>query len=400
MKNERDDCITDKLYERDAYIKSFAATVLSCEKVEDGYGIILDITAFFPEGGGQSCDTGLIDGIEVYNVQTVNGEIVHYAKEAIEKGKEVFCEIDFDKRFRKMQNHSGEHLLCGIIHNIYGFDNVGFHMDEYEVTLDVNGKLDNEMLLEIERKANQAIYENVKITVSFPDSNEAKNIDYRSKLDIEEGVRLVTIEGYDICACCAPHLSMTGEIGIIKIIDSFFHRGGTRITMRAGLSAYEDYLLLDKNNKGLVALLSSKRYDTYDYAMRSDERYHALLEENIRLKKMFADQEAKKLLEEIENNSAIEIKLIFSEVLDQVQMRNIINTVTEKYSMIVAAFIGNDMKGYDYIIGRGKDNETNLSILAKELNEKFNGRGGGKPVMVQGHINAAKEEILNYNFLK
>lgn len=390
--------LTDRLYERDSYIKEFAAKVLSCNQIEENrYSVILDVTAFSPEAGGQDADKGTLGNANIIDVQIENEQIIHYVDKPLEIDSQVIGTIDWEYRFRKMQNHSGEHLFCSIIHNAYGFDNVGFHMNAEEVTLDMDGQLSPEELLVIEKRANEAIYENVPITVSFPTPEECAQLEYRSKLDLKENVRLVTIENYDVCACCAPHVSSTGQIGVIKIIDSFYHRGGTRITIRAGISAYEDYAQIDKSTKGLIGLLSSKRYDTYEFAVRSDERYHELLEENIRLKKLISENEANKILADMEKEIDLnKAKVIFSEILDRVQMRNIINAIAEKYPIIIGGFLGNDSIGYDYIIGRGIGNETNLSIFAKELNSKFDGRGGGKPEMIQGHISGTKIEINNF----
>lgn len=397
MKNERNDCNTDKIYERDAYIKTFTATVLDCEKKEDGrYGVILDVTAFFPEGGGQTSDTGLLGEAEVIDVQIEDDAIIHYTNVPVVTGSKITGKIDWDRRFRKMQNHSGEHLFCGLIHNTYGYDNVGFHMNDEEVTLDVNGELDENMLNEIEIRANKAIYEGADIIVTFPSKEEISSLEYRSKLDIEEGVRLVTIDGYDACACCAPHVANIKELGVLKVIDSFYHRGGTRITLRTGISAYEDYALIAKANKGLVGLLSSKRYDTYEFAKRSDDKYHELVEEYNRIKKLFAMAEAKKIIDDMETEEVTGTKIIFSDVFDRVQMRNVINEITERYSILVAGFIGTDKSGYDYIIGRGVSMDTNLSLFAKDINAAFNGSGGGKPEMIQGHLTGKKKEIEKF----
>lgn len=389
---------TNKIYEHDAYVKSFEAKVLSCEKCEDKYAVILDATAFFPEGGGQTSDTGLLNDVKVKDVQLVDGNVIHYTESELKTGAVVTGKINWERRFRKMQNHSGEHLFCGIIHNKYGYDNVGFHMDDEEVTLDVNGELTDEQLKEIEKCANEAVYENMAISISFPTPEELKGMEYRSKLDILEGIRIVTIEKYDVCACCAPHVARTGEIGVIKIVDSFFHRGGTRITIRSGISAYEDYRKLCEANKGLTGLLSSKRYETYEFAIKLDEKYHALIEENIRLKKLLTENEAKLILDNMAKRATDDksAELIFSENLDRVQIRNIINSITEKYDILVAGFIGNDSIGYDYIIGRGINLTTNLSLYAKELNIACNGSGGGKPEMIQGHLNSNKKEIEKF----
>lgn len=397
MKNEREkQGNTLLLYETDSYIKEFECVVLSCIKDEDSkkYKVILDKTAFFPEGGGQTCDTGYIGDGKVSNVQTINGEVIHFTDIPLKEGESVKCSIDWDVRFRKMQNHSGEHLLCSIINNKFGYDNVGFHMNENEVTFDVNGALSEEDMVNIEREANMAIYENVPITVSFPNEEEAKLLDYRSKLELTEGIRLVTIEGYDVCACCAPHVSHTGEIGVIKVINIMPHRGGTRITMLAGYAAYDDYVKLARNNDAIVRMVSSKRYDTGTMTEAFLNRYQKMQEElnayKREISKMISDSCIEKILarEALDNSPEV----IFSESLDNVQLRNIINECKKRFDIRIAGFIGNDTAGYDYIIAGGDE----LQSLAKEINMTFSGRGGGTPQMIQGHVNGNREEIEKF----
>lgn len=380
----------------DYYIKEFKTKVVDLIEEDGKMAAVLEETAFFPEGGGQSSDTGFIAGVRVNSVQMVNGRILHYIDEAVELGCILDCIVDWDIKYRKMQNHTGEHLFCGIIHNKYGYDNVGFHMNENEVVLDVNGELDINQLEEIELMANRAIYENQPVIISYPSLNEAAELSYRSKLELTEGIRLVEINNYDLCACCAPHVQRTGEIGLIKVIDSFYHRGGTRITIKAGTAAFEDYSNIDNNTRALMKLLSSKRYETASFAEALDKRYQDILEENKKLRQQITVFEKEKIFAGLEerpdgDNSPI---IIFTDSLNQLQVRNIINELTERYPVMVAGFIGDDKKGYDYLIGRG--NDLNLSMYAKELNAEFNGRGGGRPEMIQGHIQGEKEKIEKF----
>ena len=215
---------TKKLYYEDSHRKEFKATVLSCEErltakgKKDGYAVVLDQTAFFPEGGGQFGDRGLIDDVEVYDTHEKGGIILHYTKMPVEVGTTVTGKLDFAERFSRMQEHSGEHIVSGIVHRLHGYDNVGFHLGSENTTLDFNGELSEEQLLEVERLANEAVFADLPVQISYPSREELKILDYRSKIEIEGQVRLVEIPGVDICACCAPHVAHTGEIGMIKFI--------------------------------------------------------------------------------------------------------------------------------------------------------------------------------------
>lgn len=249
---------TVKLYETDAYISRFNAYVLSCEECKNGYKSVLSETAFFPEAGGQPCDKGYLGGIAVSDVQIENSEIYHYTKSPLSVGECVNGEIDFARRFNFMQNHTAEHIVSGIVYKKYGFDNIGFHLNDSEVTFDFNGFFSAEDLSEIELEANKRVWQNLSVKAYCPTDDELKNISYRYKSGIEGEIRLVEIENTDICACCAPHLKSTGEIGIIKFLGTEKQHGGTRIFMKCGSFALDDYSQKTADIDAVCKLLSAK----------------------------------------------------------------------------------------------------------------------------------------------
>ena len=252
---------TIKLYENDSYIKNFSATVVSCEEKDGAYSVVLNQTAFFPEGGGQDADKGKINDADVLDVQIKNDVIYHKVNKPFNVNEEVTCTLDWETRFSRMQNHTGEHIVSGVIHSLFGYNNVGFHMNDTLVTLDVDGPLSDEDIKKVELKANNAIYENKSIKAIYPTAEELPDYDYRSKLDITEGVRLIEIEDYDLCACCAPHVAKTGEIGIIKIVSYIPYKKGTRIEMLCGALALNDYQNLHSTNKAVMNMLSANRFE-------------------------------------------------------------------------------------------------------------------------------------------
>ena len=233
--------MTEKLFYEDSHMITFSAVVQACEKVGDYYEAVLDRTAFFPEGGGQLADTGVLDGVPVLDAQERESLIYHLLEKPLEVGKTVEGKIDWEERFSKMQQHSGEHIVSGIVHALYGYDNVGFHMGADAITIDFNGPLTKEQLQDIEYRANQAVAWNLEVQVHYPTKEELANIKYRSKIEIEGQVRLVTVPGHDACACCAPHVKRTGEIGIIKLIGLQNYKGGVRVSMLCGFRALADY---------------------------------------------------------------------------------------------------------------------------------------------------------------
>ncbi len=377
--------MTIKLYENDAYIKEFEATVISCEECKNGYAVVLDKTAFFPEGGGQQADKGTINGIEVTDVQIKDEVITHTLKKSVSTGETVKCELDWDTRFARMQRHTGEHLVSGIINTLFSYDNLGFHMSEKTLTLDPSGMLTDEDIKKVELIANKAIYENREITAYYPEEQELKNLTYRSKLDLENGVRLVKIDGYDTCACCAPHVHRTGEIGLIKIIDYIQYKGGMRLTMVCGINAFLDYSTLCDNTKELMHTLSSPREKVNEFVLKDHETVGTLKAEINRLNAELS----KANLEIITKDNVI---LGFTKGASFDDMRALVNENTDK-SELVAFFCEGENGDFSYVVA---SSTLDVRDKVKELNSSFNGKGGGRPNYAQGKIIADKESIINF----
>ncbi len=402
MKNEREKSKTILLYETDGLLTKFDAKVVRSFTAPDGkLAVILDRTAFFPEGGGQPSDTGVIitkDGKAhpVTDVRSVDGYVCHYTDEELTPGEAIEGEIDHDIRFSRMQNHGAEHLLCGLIHNRFGYENVGFHLTDEVVTFDVDGPLSDDDIRSIEKLANSIVQKDVPVTISFPSADEAKALSYRSKLDTYEDIRLVTIEGIDVCACCAPHVSSTGQIGAIKILTAMPHRGGTRMTMIAGDLAYRDYAFLHDSNARIMELLSASRDKTAEYVEDLTKRLGAVKEENTTLKRRLSFFVTQNALEHIAKRSDTDAspEFIFTDCLDPVGLRETVNECTKAFDGIVCAFL-KDEGGYRYIFGVNEkaSKDADLRAFSKEFNEKCNGKGGGSPLMVQGTCATDRESI-------
>ena len=366
---------TEKLYYIDSHLFDFEATVLDCRETETGWAVLLDKTAFFPEGGGQPSDTGFIDSIPVTDVQEQGGEILHFCGEALPVGDHLPCRVEREQRLVRMQNHSGEHIVSGLAHRLYGCENVGFHMGEDCMTIDFDRELSWQQLMEVETLANQAVRDNLPVLCSFPEWEALKHLEYRSKLDLTENVRIVEIPGIDRCACCAPHVARTGEIGLIKILDAERHRGGVRLSLCCGMLALRDYRVKQENIAAISQALSAKRHETAGAVARllaeqqkAKERIAALSMELARLKAESCHATGGNLC-------------VFDNVLDEVALRELVNLLMEKCGGIAAAFSGSDETGYRYIMGSRR---VDLRRCAKEINRLIDGRGGGKPQMIQG----------------
>lgn len=376
-----------RIYYDDSYRETFEARVLACEELPDGsgYAAVFDCTAFCPEGGGQYADTGSIDGyIRVYDVQEKDGVIYHYLDTPVEVGNVVTGMLDFQERFDKMQQHTGEHIVSGIIHSLFGYDNVGVHLGKDAVTMDFNGVLTDEQLRLVEIKANKAITENIVVETRVLSAEEAKTANYRSKMDIKGAVRLVIIEGYDICACCAPHVAVTGEVGVIKIVNKAAYKGGMRVTMVCGFRALADYNIKEKEVFEISHMLSAKPDEIVEAVAKLREQF---LKEKTKVSRLMSVHVADKVNEIIPDTQLV---ILCEEELEANAMREYVNLAMEKTEGLCCAFSGNDSAGYRYLIGSRR---MDVTSVAQTFSRVFGAKGGGKPPMVQGALSASIEEI-------
>ena len=412
--------MTEKLFYEDSHMRTFTAVVLECGPVGEGaleasaqaadtregerdpeasgrtgeipeekrYQIVLDRTAFFPEGGGQYADTGQLQAdsevVRVLDVQERDGKIFHITDRPVLAGSTVSGQIDWAERFMKMQQHTGEHIVSGLVHARFGYDNVGFHLGSTDCTMDFNGEITREELHEIELRANEAAAANLDIQVSYPSGEELAGLEYRSKIEIEGQVRIVTIPGFDVCACCAPHVKKTGEIGVIKLTHVQRYKGGVRVTMLCGFRALADYDRKSESVRRISASLCAKEDEVA-------EAVEHLKEECARLKARLAEQQKEMLwLKARESDGEKGAVCLFESGLEGDGPRLLMNLVMERGHELCAVFCGNDVEGYRYVIGSVS---LDLRKLVKELNAAFSGRGGGKPEMVQGSLKGTESEL-------
>ena len=379
---------TVRLYDQDAYATKFEAEVLACEEVEKKekkvYQVWLDQTLFFPEEGGQSPDMGTIDGIKVLDVQIKDEVITHTLAAPLAVGTMVKGVVDWKHRFYNMQQHSGEHIFSGIVHNRFGYDNVGFHLSDSIVTMDFNGVITAEDIEEIETEVNQAIIENIPVEVSYPTKEELKVLEYRSKIEIEGQVRIVTIPGYDVCACCAPHVRRTGEIGMLKVMNVQSYKGGVRISILCGFRALEAFRQKADIITELMAQFSTNQEALVENVTKLKNTNQTMKNQLASAKQELMEYKVAAIPEDSEN------AILFESDLDTPVVRNVVNGLVEKFTGICAVFVGNDESGYQFIVGsKNKD----CRAIAAALREKLSARGGGSGKMIQGSVAASQLQI-------
>lgn len=385
---------TKKLYDIDAYKTEFEARVISCEKVEAGnscddakamYGVILDQTLFFPEEGGQTPDKGSIDGKEVLDVQIKDDVITHYLAEPMEAGSMVKGTIDWQHRFFNMQQHSGEHLFSGLAYRKYGLKNVGFHLSNQIVTMDFDKALSEAQLKEMEWEINEAIVANVEIKTGYPTKEALESMDYRSKIEIDGAVRIVEILGYDVCACCAPHVHRTGEIGSFKIQSVQNYKGGMRISFLCGFRALEEYRRKSEIVSELSGILTTNQENLVDHVTKLREQVHSLKVQLSNEKQMRMEQKLTEIPSEQKD------VILFEQELETPVVRNVVNRLMEDHDGVCGLFVGDDTEGYQFIIG---SKSVDCREIATKLRENLGARGGGKSQMIQGSIVASQERIV------
>lgn len=376
---------TKKLYDIDAYATDFEAKVESCEAVEMGFAVTLDQTLFFPEEGGQTPDKGKINGIEVLDVQIKGDVITHVLGKALSVGVTVQGEIDWKYRFYNMQQHSGEHIFSGTAYKKYGYRNVGFHLSDQIVTMDFDHPFTEEQLAEMEWAVNEAIVANVEVVTGYPSKEELSQMEYRSKIDFDEGVRIVEIKGYDVCACCAPHVARTGEIGIFKIQSAQNYKGGMRISFLCGFRALEEYRNKSKVITELTGILTTNQEQLADNVQKLKNQTQTLKNQLMNAKQTIMESKIAGISPDEKN------VVLFETDLDTPVMRNVVNKLVEKHEGICGVFVGTDTDGYSYIIG---SKTADCREVAKCLKDNLGARGGGSAQMVQGSVVAKAEEIL------
>ena len=376
----------EKLFESNPFLTEFSARVESCEQGKKGFDIILDQTAFYPEGGGQPYDTGVLGGVRVLEVHERNGRVVHTCDAPLEVGSTVEGEIDWERRFDLMQHHSGEHIVSGIAHAKWGCENVGFHMGADVITIDLNVLLDEAQVQELEDAANRYIWEDHPILIRFPDPQQLAELEYRSKKELTGRVRIVSFPGADTCACCGTHVASSGQVGFVKLLSCQKFRDGVRIELVCGRRALNYVSRIMDQNRQISNLLSAKPFETAGAVQKLQEDLAAAKSRILTME----DAHFVAMAEQYRGEGDL---LLFEEGLSPDGLRRLCDRLLQVRSGLCACFSGSEEEGYKYALGqKGGD----LRAMTKAMNQALNGRGGGKPEFVQGSVRSGEEAIRSY----
>ncbi len=374
----------ERLYYENPYLKSFMCTVVSCETGKKGYEVVLNQTAFYPEGGGQPADTGTLGDVRVLDVHEKDGRIIHYTDGPLTVGSVVEGLIDWHRRFDHMQQHTGEHILSGLIHSHFGYNNVGFHLGDEEVTIDFDGVLTPEEVQEMETEANSKIYENLPVRVFYPDEDELKSLTYRSKKELTGAVRIVEVPGADVCACCGTHVEQTGEIGCIKVTSFIHYKGGVRMTMVCGYRALEDYRRKQQEAVKISNLLSAKIFEIGAAVEKLKEENGA---KAFKIAGLYRELFAAWAKEYPESSQRL---LVWKNDLAPNQLREFCTILCQEKKGRIVLVCSEKDGTFQYALGSAEDD---MRALSKDLNGRLEGRGGGSPRLAQGTFRAPKEAV-------
>ena len=374
-----------RLYYEDSHIQTFTAAVTGCEPVNGGFAVTLDATAFYPEGGGQACDTGVLGDVRVLAVREEGETILHLCDRPLSVGSTVTGTIDWDARFSRMQQHSGEHMVSGVVHTLYGWHNVGFHMGSDTVTIDFDGPIPPEDLQKIENTVNAAIWQDLPVRCWYPSPEELPTVPYRRKKDLPWPVRIVEIPGIDLCTCCGTQVQRTGEIGLVKLFSCIKFHEGVRIEMACGKLALDALSRAYDQNRQVSQAFSAKIGETGLAACRMNE---ALAAEKFRA----AGLEKRLFAAIAQGYAGKALAVHFEEGLTPTANRELCDAIADKCTM-AATLSGTDESGYSLcIISRTQD----VKALGNAAVNALQGRGGGKPNAFQGSVRATRREIESY----
>ena len=376
---------TVKLYYKNAYTQDFTAVVQSCEAVKNGFAVTLDRTAFYPEGGGQPADHGTLGEARVLDVHEKDGVVTHLCDRALSVGAEVGGRIDWARRFDHMQQHSGEHIISGLLCSTFHCDNVGFHMGVDVVTIDYNAPITWEQALEVERRANAYIWADHPIRIWYPSAEELAALPYRSKKELTGAVRITEFPGADRCACCGTHVASSGQVGLLKLLSCQKFRDGVRLELLCGQRALDCLAAGWEQARQIGQALSVKPQSAFAAVSRLQEELLSLKEKAARLEEAdFAHTAA-------QYRGAGSV-LHIAEPLDGDGARRLCDAIAKAAGGRCAVFAGQDGDYRYAVIESGGD----LRQFIKDMNTALHGRGGGRDGFAQGSAACTAEEVRTF----
>ena len=377
--------MTRKLYYEDCHLLHFSAKVTGCEQAENRWRITLDATAFYPEGGGQAADVGTLGGVRVLDTREEGEAVIHFCDGPLEVGSTVEGQVDEAHRFDLMQQHTGEHIVSGLLHSRFGYENTGFHVGKDVMEVDFSGTLTAEDIDWVEKEANKAIWQNLPVKCWYPSPEELPNVVYRTKRTLPWPVRIVQVGNVDSCACCGIHVAYTGEVGLIKILSAAKFHGGVRLEMVCGQRAWDYVAAICAQNRQVSQLFSARPLETASAAQKIADSLAAEKYRCWELEKRLLGITAERYINQ-------QNPVHFEAELSGNALRELAEQMSQVCRGFAAVFAGED-GSYRYCLA---SRELDLRPVGKALTAALHGRGGGKPEAQQGTVCATRKEIENF----
>lgn len=404
---------TTRLYQQDRYIREWDAQITSVTEDGDILIVTLDESAFFPEGGGQSCDLGTMGDYNVIDVQEKDEEVYHKVKpiegkepEPLQAGSPVHCVLDWDRRFDNMQRHCGEHILSGIFYALFGGVNRGFHMGQDYMTIDINLEADPDIkeityedALRAELEANKVIWSDAPVTVMhFESRDEAEKMPLRKALAFDEDITIVSVgsieNAADCVACCGTHPNTAGQIGLIKIYKVENYKGMFRIYFEAGERTLADY----RSKHNILTELSNKYSSSIeDFPAKLKAQEEKLAEarnELHHIKKAFTDNECAKLDTMMaESNDKVTVYEV-----EQLSLDDVFNMAKRYMGNCKGLIMLYSIKDTSYILV--SDGSIDCGSLVKEYASFYKGKGGGNKISARGIFTSKEDADMFADLIK
>lgn len=393
----------EKLYYEDQYIRDFTCEIEEVKEVDGKFHVVLDRTAFFPGGGGQSCDVGHIEGLPVIDVYEENGIVYHVMDKKPMKIHRVKASIDWDKRFDGMQQHLGQHVLSGCFFSLFKANTVGIHLGKDVSTVDIEGVLSEETIRSAEKAANEVTKRNLKVEFLTPTKSELKKLQLRRALpNTNESIRVVRIDDLDINACCGVHPKSTLELQAIKIKKWEKHKGATRIEFLAGDRAVQDYFEKDNFTREICKYLNCNSTEAINAIKNLTEELRQVSNENKKIKIDIGDYQIKEMVENAEKIEEVAIVKHIYEDGDSRHITKVASKIVDENKAIVL-FANKSADKVNLIFMCSKDLKgISMDVLLKDAITLIDGRGGGSAFAAQGggKNNNNLDSLIDYAVMK
>ena len=374
--------MTERLYFVDAYLRRFEANVLDRRSESGRHAVLLDRTAFYPEGGGQPADHGTLGGVPVIDVQSEGDAIWHMLERAIAETA-VTGEIDWDRRFDHMQQHHGQHLLSAAFEQLFRLPTVAFHLGADYASIDLPGTVTAEQVSEAEWLTNEVVWEDRAIETRFLEGAALAAVPLRKPPTVDGPVRVVSVPEFDHSACGGTHPRSTGAVGLLHVRRRERRGSETRIEFLCGGRALRDLrlktLIVGRLSADLTVGPDEIEATVGRIREREAEGRKRLSEAVGRLLAHDADA----LIVGAERIGGTPFVCVDRDDLSMDDARTLARELTARGATVALGVRGDKTQ---VIVARGVGSTADCAAIVRRVLTELGGRGGGQPEIAQGGL--------------